>query len=69
MLRPHLCPSPRGRCMPRVQDCLQAVAACCLSVILIHIGENDLGHVSTGEILRESLFLVTELSDRCHCPV
>jgi len=74
MLRPHsMRPrsrhSPRGRCMSSVQDCLQAVAACCLSVILIHIGENDIGHISTGEILREILLLVTKLSDRCHCPV
>jgi len=43
--------------------------ACCPSVILIHIGENDLGRVSTGEIVREILLLVTELSDRCLCPV
>jgi len=42
---------------------------CCLSVILIRIGENDLGSISTGEIVTEILLLVTKWSDRCHCPV
>ena len=36
---------------------------------LIHAGENDLGRISKGEIVREILLLVTKLSDRCHCPV
>jgi len=68
-LRPRSRRSARGGCTPSVQDCLQAVAACCPAVIVIHIGENDLGHVSTSEIVREILLLVTELSARFHCPV
>jgi len=69
MLRPRSRRSPRGGCTPSDQHCLQAVTVCCLSAILIHIGENDLGHISTGEIVTEILLLVTKLSDRCHYPV
>jgi len=68
-LRPRSRRSPRGGCTRSVLDCLQAVAACCPSVIVIHIGENDLGHVSAGEIVREILLLVTHLSYHCQCPV
>jgi len=68
-LRPRSRRSPRGGCTRSVQDCLQAVADCCPALILIHIGENDLGHISAGEIVREILLLVTDLSNRCHCPV
>jgi len=45
------------------------VIASCPSLIVVHLGENDLGWVPASEIAGEILQLVRDLSRDCQCPV
>ena len=52
-LRPRLRGGSRGGYTPSIRDHLQAVTVCCLSVIMLHIGENDLGYVKLVRLLEK----------------
>ena len=68
-LRPRLLRGRRRGYTRGVRRCFQMVAACNPQVIILHIGENDLGHVSSSVIANEILLLITDLSRRFDCSV
>ena len=68
-LRQRLRGRSRGGRTPGIRDHLQAVTACCPSLIVLHIGENDLGYVPASEVAGEILQLASDLSRDYGCPV
>ena len=54
---------------PSVRRYIPAVVACRPKLIILHLGENDLGYVSADEIADDILTLVDDLERRCCCRI